>query len=120
MSLCSPKRRNTDVLKHCFRFTCDGSGLDTLQDIWINNGLVNACGTFILEAENICEGVRVFVNGEEVTVDDSGASTPIEDGETLALTVDDLESIQVICTSPSITTQQCRLNFCLTLHYECC
>jgi hypothetical protein len=120
MSICSKRKQNRDVLKHCFRFQCDNAPDPERQDLWISNGILNACGTFVLMVEESCGGVQVFVNDEEVTVDDTGVSVPLEDGDTLALTVDDLSSIQVICNTTSGLPQFCIVNFCLTLNYQCC
>lgn len=120
MSICSKKRQNRDVLQHCFRFQCDTTQEPERQDLWISNGVVNTCGTFVLSVEESCQGVQVFVNDEEVTVDANGVSTPLADGDTLALTVDDLDSIQVICSTTSGLPEFCLINFCLTLNYQCC
>lgn len=114
MSICSPRERKTDVIQKCFNPPCQEP-----EEIWMANGLVNPCATVIFTVAEACTG---GAGGGTVSfLIDKKTGNPImfdlNNGETRALTIDQIDFIQFTCNG---TTGMCVVDFCMILHYDCC
>lgn len=114
MGICSPRERKTDVIQKCFTPACG-----TADTIWTSSGLLNPCATVIFTVAEACTTATVAQPVDFVVNKKAGNPTTftLEQGESRALTVDQIDSIDVTCNG---TTGQCIIDLCMLLHYECC
>lgn len=113
MSCCLNERK---ALNTCFqnqRYILDCStSSDDLTLLWEANGLLNPTGTFIISVVKTCDTVRLFVNDDEVEVENG-----IEAGDTLAFSFDPLNKIEVRCTG-SNQEDGCEIILSLSVNYD--
>lgn len=104
---CSMKVRETDTFKTCQTFECADN---TRRELWRAIG-VNPCGSFVVTVKRACGPVNIFINNEETPV------RTLAPGTSVIITSDPLTSIEATCPG---TDGSCRIDLCVTLHYECC
>lgn len=114
MGICSPRERKTDVIQKCFNLPCQ-----TPDTIWTASGLLNPCATVIFTVAEACQGGAGSGTVNFTISKKNGVPTDftLSNGESRALTVDQIDSIDVTCNG---TTGPCVIDLCMLLHYECC
>lgn len=116
MSTCDSIKFNTDRFEHCYTIPC---GIRRV--LWETRNGAPACGSFTINIEQACNSVSIFVNGRNViTKPQSISANPQEGDLSYSFTSGNLESVEVLCNDPDATEGSCKINFCLTVHYECC
>ncbi|WP_105615735.1 S-Ena type endospore appendage [Vallitalea okinawensis] len=113
MSCCLSNERQ--ILNTCFQnqkytLNCTNDA-DDLTLLWEADGLFNPSGTFIITIVKACFQVRLFVNDDEVELDNS-----IQEGDTLAFTFDPLEKIEARCTGSLV--DGCEILLSLSVNYD--
>jgi hypothetical protein len=105
---CSSKVRETDTINTCHTFECNNS---TRRVLWSAIGVANPCGYFIVSVKRACGPVDIFVNNGVTPV------KTLAPGTSVIVSSAPLTSIEAVCSG---TGGSCKIDLCVTVHYECC
>lgn len=111
---CNTTRIEKDVFERCYTFT--SVAVDDQFILWEGDGVINTCGTLVLDVEVIDPtggAVELFLNGDVV----NPVVMDLVEGDSIVLTSDPLSQIVIGITTADTTV---RVNLCLTINYECC
>lgn len=110
---CSAKRIEKDVFERCYTFT-NLVATDEFT-LWEADGIVNTCGTLILEV------ITIDPDGATISVFLNDSATPevtgLSEGDSFIITSDPLNKIEL---TASLANTTFKVNLCLTINYECC
>lgn len=113
MSSCCKKKKNdvdgvliNEKIKQTYEFECENNERRLL---WEGINLNNPTGTLVITALETCDSVRIYLNEEEEF------EIAIQEGQTVALTVDPLTSIEIECRENG--SDICRVELCLSINY---
>lgn len=103
---CDGNRLINEKVKQTYEFECD-NGVRRL--LWEGIDLNNPSGTLVITALQTCDSVRIYLN------DNNEFEIALEEGQSVAYTVDPLTKIEVECRENGSET--CRIELCLSINY---